>query len=91
METVFLIGRILFGGYFISSAINHFMDSETMTEYAESKNVPMPKIAVLGTGALMALGGLGIVLGAFPQLAILLLILFLLPTTVVMHDFWNAE
>jgi len=37
METVFLIGRILFGGYFISSAINHFMDSETMTEYAESK------------------------------------------------------
>jgi len=86
-----LIGRILFGGYFISSAINHFMDSETMTEYAESKNVPMPKIAVLGTGALMALGGLGIVLGAFPQLAILLLILFLLPTTVVMHDFWNAE
>jgi len=51
----------------------------------------MPKIAVLGTGALMALGGLGIVLGAFPQLAILLLILFLLPTTVVMHDFWNAE
>ena len=91
MGTVFLIGRILFGGYFISSAINHFMDSETMTEYAESKNVPMPKIAVLGTGALMALGGLGIVLGAFPQLAILLLILFLLPTTVVMHDFWNAE
>jgi uncharacterized membrane protein YphA (DoxX/SURF4 family) len=91
METIFLIGRILFGGYFISSAINHFMDSETMTEYAESKNVPMPKIAVLGTGALMALGGLGIVLGAFPQLAILLLILFLLPTTVVMHDFWNAE
>lgn len=86
-----MIGRILFGGYFISSAINHFMDSETMTEYAESKNVPMPKIAVLGTGALMALGGLGIVLGAFPQLAILLLILFLLPTTVVMHDFWNAE
>ncbi|MEX2515216.1 MAG: DoxX family protein [Candidatus Paceibacterota bacterium] len=91
MEIIFVIGRILLGGYFVMMAFNHFKDSESMAGYAKSKNVPMPKIAVIGTGVLMALGGLGIVLGAFPQLAILLLILFLLPTTFMMHDFWNAE
>lgn len=91
MEIIFLIGRILLGGYFIFSAVNHFKDLEAMTGYANSKNVPMPKVAVMVTGAMLALGGLGILLGSFPQLAILLLILFLLPTTLMMHDFWNAE
>lgn len=91
MDIIFLIGRILLGGYFLMSAYNHFKGLDGMTGYAASKNVPMPKMAVIGTGALMALGGLGVLLGVFPQLAILLLILFLLPTTFMMHDFWNAE
>jgi uncharacterized membrane protein YphA (DoxX/SURF4 family) len=91
MEIIFIVGRVLLGGYFIMMAFNHFKDSEAMAGYAKSKNVPMPKVAVTGTGILMALGGLGIVLGAFPQLAIFLLILFFLPTTFMMHDFWNAE
>lgn len=91
MEIIFLIGRILLGGYFLMSAYNHFTGLEGMTGYAASKNVPMPKVAVISTGALLGLGGLGILFGVFPQLAILLLILFLLPTTFMMHDFWNAE
>lgn len=91
MEIIFLIGRILFGGYFLMSAYNHFTGLKGMTGYAASKNVPMPKYAVIGTGVLLGLGGIGIVLGVFPQLAILLLILFLLPTTFMMHDFWNAD
>lgn len=91
MEIIFLIGRILLGGYFIMSAVNHFKDLEAMTGYADSKSVPMPKVAVITAGVIMALGGLGVLLGTFPQLAILLLILFLIPTTFMMHDFWNAE
>lgn len=91
MDIIFLIGRILLGGYFLMSAYNHFKGLEGMTGYAASKNVPMPQVAVIVTGALLGLGGLGILLGIFPQLAILLLILFLLPTTFMMHDFWNAE
>lgn len=91
MEIIFLIGRILLGGYFLMSAFNHFKEVDGMTGYAASKNVPMPKVAVIGTGVLLALGGIGIVLGVFPEVAILLLILFLLPTTFMMHDFWNAE
>jgi|AntRauTorckE6833_2_1112554.scaffolds.fasta_scaffold60204_2 uncharacterized membrane protein YphA (DoxX/SURF4 family) len=91
MEIIFLIGRILLGGYFLYSGINHFRNVEELTGYAGSKNLPAPKWAVIFTGALLTLGGIGVVLGVFPELAILLLILFLLPTTLIMHDFWNAD
>lgn len=90
MNVLFLIGRILLGGYFLNSGINHFRNLEFMSGYAGSKNVPMPKAAVIVTGLLLLAGGAGVVLGMLPQIAILLLLLFLLPTTLIMHDFWNA-
>lgn len=91
MEIIFIIGRILLGGFFLYKGIDHFRNVDSLTGYAASKNVPAPKWAVIFTGALLTLGGLGVLLGVFPELAILLLILFLLPTTLMMHDFWNAD
>lgn len=91
MNIVFLVGRIILGGYFLNSGINHFRNLTFMSGYAESKNVPLPTAAVAGTGLLLLAGGAGIVLGVLPQIAILLLLLFLLPTTLIMHDFWNAD
>ncbi len=91
MSIIFLIGRIIAGGYFLFNAFNHFTNVEGMKGYADSKGVPAPKVAVIGSGVLLALGGAGVLLGTLPQVAILLLLLFLLPTTPVMHDFWNAE
>jgi uncharacterized membrane protein YphA (DoxX/SURF4 family) len=91
MDIIFLLGRILLGGFFIMSGFNHFKDTEGLAGYAASKEVPQPKWAVLVSGVLLAIGGLGILTGIFPQLAILLLVLFLLPTTFIMHDFWHAS
>lgn len=91
MEIAFLIGRIIFGGYFINSAVNHFKNHEQMVGYAQSKGVSNPAVMVPLTGVLLLLGGLGVVLGVTPRFALLLLVIFLLPTTVMMHDFWNAE
>ena len=42
MEIVLLVGRILFGGFFIMSGLNHFQNLGMMSGYAESKNVPFP-------------------------------------------------
>jgi uncharacterized membrane protein len=38
-----------------------------MSGYAAGKGVPVPKAAVLGSGALMVLGGLSLLLGAKPR------------------------
>ena len=85
-----LIARVLFGGVLAFTGVNHFLDAESMIGYADAKGVPAPGLAVYGSGAVLVLGGVGIVLGAFPVLAAGALAAFLLVTTPKMHDFWNA-
>jgi putative oxidoreductase len=91
MEIILLIGRILFGGFFIVMGINHFQNLGMMSGYAKSKNVPFPRLAVIGTGVMLVAGGASVLLGIVPIVGLSLLILFLLSTLVTMHDFWNLE
>lgn len=85
-----LLGRLLFGGVLAFMGFNHFLDLENMTGYAEAKGLPAPRFAVIASGAMLVLGGVGIVLGAYPVLAAGALATFLVVTTPKMHDFWNA-
>ena len=89
-DVALLVGRVLFGGVLAFMGLNHFMQADAMAGYAESKGLPAPRLAVLGSGALLALSGLGIVVGAFPLLAALGLVAFFVVTTPTMHDFWRA-
>jgi len=83
-----LIGRILFGGFFLMSGVNHFLKRSGLTEYAKSKGVPNPGVAVLATGLLLLLGGLGVIFSYKFDLALWLIIIFLVPTSLMMHKFW---
>src|SRR3569833_2960503 len=71
MKIPFLLGRLAFGGFFLYSGINHFQHYKQMAQYAGSKGVPKPEAAVLGTGALLTLGGASVLLGAKPKLGTL--------------------
>jgi putative oxidoreductase len=86
---LFLLGRILLGGYFLMNAYNHFKNVESLTGYAQSKGVGQPKMAVLGTGVLLLVGGAGIVLGIFVAWAVLALVIFLAGVTFKMHQYWK--
>jgi len=90
-QTLFLIGRILYGGILAFMGINHFTEVEQMAGYAEFKGVPAPKLAVLGSGALLVIGGLSLVLGIFPLVGIIALSIFFVGVTPVMHNFWTQE
>jgi len=90
MEYLFILGRILLGGYFIMSGYNHFKNLGMLTGYSQSKGVPMPKESVLVTGLMLVLGGLGILLGVYVGYSVLLLVLFLLGTLVKMHRYWEV-
>lgn len=85
---VLLIGRIIFGGFFAFNGLNHFMNLGMMSGYAESKGTPAPKVAVAGSGILLLAGGLSVALGVLPVLGLILIVVFLLPVSFVMHDFW---
>ena len=91
MDKVILLGRILFGGYFIRSGIKHFLNLEGMTGYTASKGIPLPEFAVIITGLMLLIGGLSILSGYYPKIGSSVLIVFLVVVAVVMHDFWNIE
>jgi putative oxidoreductase len=88
IEILFLIGRIIVGGYFLMAAFNHFTKTGMMAGYAQGKGTPAPKAAVMGTGVLLLLGGLSFLLGYHPTIGTGLLILFLLGVTFKIHAFW---
>lgn len=88
MEIIFLIGRVLFGGFFVMNGLNHLTKTGMMAGYASSKNVPIPKLAVIFTGLMILLGGVGIVLGIYVKLSVILLVVFLFAVSFKMHNFW---
>ncbi len=86
-----LIGRILYSLIFVVGGMGHFANLDAMSQYAASKGVPLPSVAVLVTGAMIVLGGLSILLGYKPKIGAILLVVFLLPTSFIMHNFWAIE
>jgi uncharacterized membrane protein YphA (DoxX/SURF4 family) len=90
-STIFLVGRLLLGGYFVFNAFNHFSNVAMMTGYAQSKGVPAAKAAVLFSGLLLLVGGLSILLGVYPMIGTLAIALFLLTVTFMMHAFWKVQ
>ena len=89
MEILFLLGRVLFGGFFIVSGIRHFQHLDMMAGFTASKGFPAAKPAVIVSGLLIIFGGLSILLGVRPTWGVALVSLFLIPVTLVMHQYWK--
>ncbi len=89
--TVLYLGRILFGGYFIYGAVNHFKNIKMMSGYAKSKGTPLPELSVAFTGLLLLVGGVSVLFNIFPVVGLISLVLFLIPVTLVMHAPWKVE
>jgi uncharacterized membrane protein YphA (DoxX/SURF4 family) len=91
MDVIVLIGRILFAVLFLGSAFGHLTQSAAMAGYAKSKGVPAAQAAVILSGLLILFGGVSILLGLWPDLGALAIVLFLIPTAVLMHAFWRER
>ena len=85
------VGRVLFGGFFIYNGLNHFLNRKMMSDYARSKNVPLPDVAVLSTGALLLIGGLSLLTGVRPRAGAMLVTTFLAGVSPKMHNFWAID
>jgi putative oxidoreductase len=86
---VTLAGRTLFSITFILSGFFHF--SQQDIAYAAHAGVPMANFLVPASGILALLGGLSILLGYRAQIGAWLLVLFLVPVTLAMHNFWAVK
>ena len=91
MKAPFLIGRMLFGGFFLMSGIDHLRKHGQMAPYAESKGVPAADLAVKLSAVPLIIGGASMLLGVKPKLGAMALVAFLAGVTPTMHDFWRNE
>ena len=86
MKYLVLLGRVLYAAIFIMAAPNHF--SKGTIDYAAAHGVPLAAIAVPLSGVIALVGGLSILIGYRARIGAWLLVLFLVPVTLMMHNFW---
>ncbi|BCX15261.1 MAG: hypothetical protein KatS3mg097_153 [Candidatus Parcubacteria bacterium] len=91
VDYIFLLSRLLLGLFFLMNGVNHFRNLQSLSEYAASKKVAYPKVAVIVTGILLLCGGLSILLGVYPTIGVVFLTIFFIPVTFIMHNFWTIE
>jgi len=91
MKAAFLVGRLVFGGFFLYNGINHLKERKSLAKYAETKNVPMAEAVVASTGVVLLAGGASILLGIKPKLGTAAIAGFLAGVSPVMHNFWNVQ
>ncbi len=92
MTALYFIGRIVFSLYWIHAAYEHFFHVPGLTGYTQARTgwkPGMAKLSVIGTGVLLAVGGLSLLLGMWVRLGILCLVVFLLGAAFVMHAYWK--
>jgi putative oxidoreductase len=87
MRAIVPIGRVLFALIFVASVTGHFSESEIAQ--AAAHGVPFATLVVPLAGLIALVGGVSIILGYRARFGALLLLVFLVPVTLVMHKFWG--
>jgi putative oxidoreductase len=80
-----LIGRILLVLIFLNSGIGKIGKFEMTAQYMAKFGISYPNFFLLGAIVFELLGSVTVILGYYARLGALLLILFLIPTTIIFH------
>ena len=86
-----LIGRLSVGGMYLWSGMSNLMELNGKVAYAASKGLPVPAVFVTLASLLLIAGGISIATGLRPRLGVATITLFLIPVTLIMHNFWALE
>jgi putative oxidoreductase len=86
-----VLGRILIGQIFLLAGIHKMMDWQGMAAYMTSKGMPLVPFFLTGAMLVETLGGLSVIFGIQARIGALLLMAFLVPATLIFHDFWTLE
>jgi len=80
-----LLGRVLLVLIFVHSGVGKIEHFEGTAQYMAKSGMPMPSFFLVGAIFLELVGSLTVILGFFTRFGALLLIVFLIPTTLIFH------
>ena len=86
-----LLGRILLAVIFLTSAIEKIRGFEETSSMMAGKGIPLSSFLLLGAITFLLLGSIALILGIKARWGAVLLIIFLIPTTVMFHPPTGSE
>lgn len=96
MSYVALAARVCLSIIFLKSGIGKAMDFGGLQQTLVGQNLPFAPVLAVGTIVFLIAGGVSILIGFKTQVGAILLVIFLIPTTLVFHnpignpEEWNA-
>ncbi len=80
-----LLGRVLLGLIFVMSAVSKITGFEGTQEYMAAQGMPATAVFLVGAIVVELLGGASVILGLWPRVGAIALVLFLIPATLIFH------
>ena len=85
-----LIGRLGLAAIFLFSGISKFVYYDATIDYMASRDLPMLQVLLVVAALAEIIGALSLIFGFKTRFGALLLIVFLIPTTLLFHNFWEV-
>ena len=86
-----LVGRMLMCWIFIYSAWGQIVEFNYWANRATQKGIPFGAAAIVASITIQLLGGIAVLVGAQIRIASVALFAFLIPTTLIFHNFWTLQ
>jgi putative oxidoreductase len=86
-----LCGRVLLALIFLQSGYGKITGFEGTVGYIAASGMPLPQVAAIGAILVELGGGILLIVGWQTRWAATALFLFLIPTTLIFHNFWAAD
>jgi len=90
-NTTALLGRLLISPIFLFSGFSKLAMYSQVVGFAGAKGMPMPEIAIALAAATEIICGLAVLIGLKTRAAAWLLFFYLIPTTLIFHNFWASS
>jgi len=87
MPYVALAARVFLSIIFIKAGISHISGFSGFQQTIAGQGLPLPGLVAVGAIAFLLIGGILLLLGFKTQIGAILLIVFLVPTTLLFHNF----
>ena len=87
-DLAILVGRILLALIFLQSGIGKIENFAGTAQYMASQGMPYASFFLVGAIFFELVGSITVILGYFTRLGAVLILIFLIPTTLIFHNIW---
>jgi putative oxidoreductase len=91
LDSLALIGRVLLSLIFIISGVAKIFGWSETLGYMNNQGLPAPAVLLAAATAIEIIGGLMLLVGYQTRVASAIVFVYLIPVTLVFHDFWSYQ